>query len=247
MSKDKNNYKKEIYKLWLELVKFQSTLIKKEEKVLLILEGRDSAGKDGMIRTITRHLSPRDTRVFAVTKPTDKESKEWYFQRFVPHLPAPSEFVLFNRSWYNRAGVERVMGFCTKKQYEQFYIDVVYFENLLMNAGIKMFKYYLDIDKKEQEKRLASRKTDPLKQWKESPVDDAALKHFDDYTKARDEMFERTHTPQSPWIIVKANDKHLARLNLIKHFLLNNDYKDKDEKVLNADPDIVFEYNKNFR
>ena len=246
MSKAKNNYKKELYNLWVELVKFQNTLIKKEEKVLLILEGRDSAGKDGMIRTIARHLSPRETRVFAVSKPTDKEKKEWYFQRFVPHLPAPSEFVLFNRSWYNRAGVERVMGFCTKKEYEQFYEDVIYFENLLLNAGIKMFKFYLDIDKKEQEKRLESRKKDPLKQWKESPVDDVAIKHFDDYTQARNEMFERTHTPQSPWIIVNANDKHNARLNLIKYFLLNVDYKDKNEKILNVDPNIVVVYNKNF-
>lgn len=244
MPKEKDNYKSEIYKLWLELVKFQNALIKKEEKVLMILEGRDSAGKDGMIRTITRHLSPRETRVFAISKPTDKEAKEWYFQRFVPHLPAPSEFVLFNRSWYNRAGVERVMGFCTKKEYEQFYEDVIYFENLLLNSNIKMFKYYLDIDKKEQEKRLESRKTDLLKHWKESPVDDVALKHFDDYTKARDEMFERTHTPQSPWFIVKANDKHQARLNLIKHFLLNNNYKDKDERVLSPDPKIVFMYSK---
>lgn len=244
MSKD--NDKSEFYNLWVELVKFQYSLIKKEEKVLIILEGRDSAGKDGMIRNFTRHLSPRETRIFAIQKPTDKEAKEWYFQRFVPHLPAPSELVLFNRSWYNRAGVERVMGFCTKKEYEQFFEDVVYFENLLLNAGIKMFKYYLDIDKKEQEKRLNQREKDPLKQWKESPVDDAAIKHFDDYTKARNEMFERTHTPNSPWIIVNANDKHKARVNLIKHFLLNMSYKDRNEKILNLDSKVVFPYNKNF-
>ena len=243
---EKDVYKKELYNLWVELVKFQNKLIKKENKVLLILEGRDSAGKDGMIRTIARHLSPRETKIFAIQKPNDKEAKEWYFQRFVPHLPGPSEFVLFNRSWYNRTGVERVMGFCTKEEYEQFFSDVIYFENLLINSGIKMFKFYLDIDKEEQEKRLKQREKDVLKQWKESPVDDEALKHFNDYTKARDEMFERTHTPQSPWIIVKANNKYKARINLIKHFLLNVSYKDKNNKILNVDPKIVFQYNKNF-
>lgn len=239
-------YKKELYNLYIELVKFQKELIKKEGKVLVILEGRDSAGKDGMIRTITRHLSPRETRVFAVSKPTDRQAKEWYFQRFVQNLPGPSEFVLFNRSWYNRAGVERVMGFCTKKEYEQFFEDVIYFENLLLNSKIKIFKYYLDIDKKEQEKRLKSRKQEPLKQWKESPVDDTALKHFDDYTKARDEMFERTHSPRSPWYIVRSNDKRQARINLIKHFLSNIHYKDKDLKVLNLDTNIVSIYDKQF-
>ena len=223
-------------------MKFQRHLIGKEQKVLIILEGRDAGGKDGMIKRITEHLSPRDTRTVALGKPSEAEASEWYFQRYVPHLPAAGEMVLFNRSWYNRAGVERVMGFCTKPQYHEFIETVGSFEQMLVRSGIHLFKYYLDIDRHEQEKRLEARHDDPLKQWKISPIDEEAIKHWDDYTKARDDMFKSTSLPV-PWRVVRADDKKLARLNCIRDLLANLDYAGKDESVLKADPAIVFVYN----
>jgi polyphosphate kinase 2 len=237
-----HGYGKTLEALQIELVKFQKHLIAKGDRILILLEGRDSAGKDGTIKRVIEHLSPRDTRVVALNKPSTRDESEWYFQRYVPYLPAAEEFVLFNRSWYNRAGVEWVMGFCTEAQYEEFMETVPVFEQMLVRSGIQLFKYYLDIDKAEQKQRLKDRLTDPLKQWKMSPIDAAAQKHWKDYSTARNAMFARTHTPSAPWTIVRANDKKQARLNLIMDLLTRLDYKDKDHALLCPDPDVVFNY-----
>ena len=236
-----DGYRRRLRKLQIELVKFQRHLIAKGDRVVVLLEGRDAAGKDGTVKHIVEHLSPRETRVVALPKPSDREFSEWYFQRYVPHLPA-GEFVLFNRSWYNRAGVERVMGFCTEDETEDFLAVVPTFEWMLLNSGIRLFKYYLDIHRKEQARRLASRRRDPLKQWKISPVDNAALKNWAAYSRARNEMLLRTHSAHAPWFLVNANDKHSARLNLIQHLLSQLRYKKKDNKLLRYDPEIVFEF-----
>jgi len=174
---ERADYKDTLRTLQIELVKIQKHVIKHGHKVLVIFEGRDASGKDGAIRRITQHLSPREIRVVALGKPSDKDRVSWYFQRYAPHLPAAQELVLFNRSWYNRAGVERVMGFCTDAEYESFLTDVIPFEHMLIGAGIQIMKYYLDISKKEQKRRLHDRRHDPLKQWKTSPIDEVALKH----------------------------------------------------------------------
>ena len=174
------------------------------DKILVLVEGRDAAGKDGSIKRIVEYLSPRETRVVALGKPSDRDRSAWYFQRYVAHLPAAEEFVLLNRSWYNRAGVEHVMGFCSKEEHEEFMQSVPKFEEMLVNSGIKLLKYYLDIDKDEQVKRLAERQRDPLKQWKTSPIDAVAVKHLKAYSAARDAMLLRTHTAIAPWRIVRA-------------------------------------------
>ena len=238
----KLHYGEALHALQIELVKYQRHLIKQGERILVIFEGRDSAGKDGTIKHIIEHLSPRETRVVALGTPSDRERTEWYFQRYVEHLPAAREFVLFNRSWYNRAGVERVMGFCTTEEYEAFMRMVPSFEAMLVQSGVTLFKYYLDISRDEQKQRLKDRRHDPLKQWKLSPIDEAALDHWADYSKARNEMLARTHTPDAPWTIVKADDKQAARLNVIRDLLTRLKYKDKDETLLLVDPAIVFPY-----
>lgn len=235
-------YKKVLRALQVELVKLQKQVISGREKILVILEGRDAAGKDGVIKRIVRHLSPRETRVVAVGPPSDRERGSWYFQRFVPHLPIPQELVLFNRSWYNRAGVERVMGFCSEEQYEEFMITVEFFEQMLVHSGIRLFKYYLDISRDEQKNRLRDRRHDPLKQWKVSPIDKKALGLWDKYTRARNEMFTRTHHAMAPWTIVRADNKHDARLNLIRDLLVRLAYSDKNERILIPDPNVVFQY-----
>lgn len=235
-------YQKTLHSLQIELVKLQRHFITCNDKILIILEGRDAAGKDGTIKRIVQHLSPRETRVVALGKPSDRDRSSWYFQRYAPHLPAAQELVLFNRSWYNRAGVERVMGFCNAAEYEEFMGSVQEFENMLVRSGVKLLKYYLDIGKAEQKKRLADRKSDPLKQWKISPIDDQALKLWDAYSQARNEMLARTHTPTAPWTLVRADDKRLARLNLIKDLLSRLHYAGKDEQLVRADPRIVFTY-----
>ncbi len=236
------HYKKKLRALQIELVKLQRHLIKEAARVLVILEGRDGAGKDGTIKRLTAHMSPRETRVHAPGKPSSRETTEWYFQRFVPFLPAGEEFVIFNRSWYNRAGVERVMGFCTTQDVEAFFEMVVPFEMMLARDGLALRKYYLDITKKEQKKRLKARETDPLKQWKISPVDKAALSHWKDYSKARDEMFARTSHGDGPWRIVVADDKKVARLELIRDLLDSFDYPGKDKKLVRPERDIVFDW-----
>lgn len=220
-------YDAQLYDLQIELVKFQHDIIENGEKVLVIIEGRDAAGKDGTIKRIVENLSPRETRVVALPKPSDREVTQWYFQRYVAHLPAAGEFVLFNRSWYNRAGVERVMGFATDDQVDHFYEDVGPFEQLLVKSGIQIFKYYLDINKEEQEERLKDRRDDPLKQWKISPLDAVATEKWDDYTRARDDMLRRTSFRHAPWHVVIANRKKFARLNIIRDLLERSEYKGK--------------------
>jgi polyphosphate kinase 2 len=235
-------YHRMLLRLQIELVKLQRTIIADDRKILVIFEGRDAAGKDGAIKHIVEHLSPRETRVVALSKPSERDASAWYFQRYVPQLPLAQEMVLFNRSWYNRAGVERVMGFCTKDQYEEFMETVLPFEQMLERSGIRLFKYYLDIGKDEQKRRLKSRHEDPLKQWKISPIDEAAPKHWKDYSAARNEMFLRTHSPLSPWFVVRAGDKHEARLNIIRHLLSQLSYKGKSKRLVRPDPEIVFAY-----
>ncbi|MBI1329757.1 MAG: polyphosphate kinase 2 [Alphaproteobacteria bacterium] len=234
------HYKKQLYDLQVELVKLQRELIANGERVLVILEGRDGAGKDSTIKRLTAHMSPRETRVFAPGVPSSREETEWYFQRFVRYLPAGREFVIFNRSWYNRAGVERVMGFASSTEVEAFLHNVVLFEDLLVRDGLHLRKYYLDIDKSEQKKRLTARQKDPLKQWKISPIDQAALKNWDNYTKARNVMLERTTHPSAPWRIVNSNVKKTARLELIRDLLDSFSYPDKAKKKTKPDREIVF-------
>jgi polyphosphate kinase 2 len=178
----------------------------------------------------------------ALGKPSDRDQSQWYFQRYVRHLPAAQEMVLFNRSWYNRAGVERVMGFCTRAECEEFLQAVPVFEHMLQRSGIKLFKYYLDVSKSEQRKRLAARRKDPLKQWKVSPIDEVAIAHWRDYSDARDEMLKRTHSDQSPWRIVRADDKHAARLNLIKDLLADLAYDGKKKRLVAPDDNVVFRF-----
>ena len=226
----------------IELVKLQRHVIETEQKVLVIFEGRDAAGKDGTVKRIAQHLSPRETRIVALGAPSDRDRKSWYFQRHVAHLPVAGEIVLFNRSWYNRAGVERVMGFCSPEEYELFLKTVPQFEELLAHCGVKLVKYYLDITRKEQERRLQERRDDPLRQWKLSKIDEKALKHWDDYSEARDEMFARTHNVFAPWTLVRADNKHLARINVIRDLLTRFEFDGKDRQADLPDPDIVFTF-----
>ncbi len=237
-----HEYHKALLKLQIELVKLQRGMIAAGDRILVLLEGRDAAGKDGAIKHVIEHLSPRETRVVALGPPSDRERHSWYFQRYVRYLPAAGEMVLFNRSWYNRAGVEPVMGFCTKRETREFLETVPAFERMLVRSGISLFKYYLDIDKREQKRRLAERRRDPLKQWKLSPVDAKAQQLWHQYSKARDAMFERTHTEFAPWTVIRANDKHRARLNLIRDLLSRIDYRDRDKRLIRPERDIVFAY-----
>ncbi len=236
-------YEESLHNLQIELVKLQRHFIKYNEKILIIFEGRDASGKDGTIKHITQHLSPRETRVVALGKPSDRDRSSWYFQRYVPHLPVAQEMALFNRSWYNRAGVERVMGFCTDAEYKEFIISVPEFEHMLVHSGIKLFKYYLDISKSEQKRRLDKRGLDPLTQWKISALDNLALKKWKQYSLARNEMLSRTHSLTTPWTVVNANDKQLSRLNIIKDILSRLDYANKSRQIILPDPQIVSTYN----
>ncbi len=238
----KDEYRKTLRALQIELVKLQRHMIANDYKILVVLEGRDAAGKDGTIKRIIEHLSPRETRVVALGKPSDRERSGWYFQRYARYLPVADEFVLFNRSWYNRAGVERVMGFCTGIEYEEFMATVLDFERMLVGSGIRLIKYYLDISKEEQKKRLAQRRADPLAQWKISPIDAQATRKWKAYSKARDEMLMRTHCPLTPWTIVHADDKKLARINLMRDLLSRLPYDDKKSRLLKANPEIVFRF-----
>lgn len=228
-----------LHELHIELVKLQKEVISSGLKMLVILEGRDAAGKDGAIKRIVKHLHPRETRVVALGKPSDRQRSEWYLQRYVNHLPVSGEMVIFNRSWYNRAGVEKVMGFCTEDEYQSFFHQVELFEKMLSDAGFIILKYYLNITKKEQEMRLTDRKKDPLKQWKISPVDEVAVEKYDDYSEARDIMLNRTDFRRTPWFVVDADDKTVTRLALISHLLSRMDYKDKNQKLLTMDHGII--------
>ncbi len=235
-------YEQQLYELHVQLVRLQRDLIARGTRLAIVMEGRDGAGKDGTIKRIIQHLSPRDTRVVALGKPTDRDRTSWYFQRYAPHLPAGGEFVLFNRSWYNRAGVERVMGFCDDDEYKSFLHEAPQFEAMLVRSGVRLIKYYLDISKEEQKERLADRRADPLKQWKISPIDAAAIKKWKEYSEARDAMFMHTSHEAAPWHVVKADVKKVARLNVIRHLLASTDYKGKDEKLLKVDPAVVFRF-----
>jgi polyphosphate kinase 2 len=236
----KHAYRHELRALQIELVKLQRDLIESEARVLVILEGRDGAGKDGTIKHVIEHMSPRETRVFAPPKPSDREMRQWYFQRFLVQLPSGGEVVFFNRSWYNRAGVERVMGFCTEKEVEEFFDTVNDFESLLVRSGLALRKYYLDISRKEQKERLLSRQEDPLKTWKNSPIDAMALKKWHAYTKARDEMLRRTSHPTGPWRIVKADDKKASHLEFMRDLLDSFSYPGKRKSLVEPKSDLVF-------
>ncbi len=237
--KTKNQNKKTLHELFIELVKLQKEVIASGLKLLVILEGRDAAGKDGTIKRIIKHLSPRETKVVALGKPTDFQEREWYFQRYTAHLPVSGEFVLFNRSWYNRLGVEKVMGFCTHKQYKSFFTEVESFENGLVEGGFIILKYYLDISKEEQQRRFDDREKDPLKQWKISPIDKVAQKHWKDYSDARDEMLLRTNFKHAPWFVVNADDKHKTHIALITHLLGRVKYHHQNEKLLSENYGLV--------
>jgi polyphosphate kinase 2 len=215
---DKDDYKDQLHGLQIGLAALQRQLIEEDRRLLVIFEGRDAAGKDSAIKRIIEHQSPRETRVVALGKPTERDRSSWYFQRWIEHLPAAGEFVLFNRSWYNRAGVERVMGFCSEVEYARFMSDVGRFESLLSDDGVVVLKYYLDISRTEQAARLEDRGTNPLKQWKVSPVDAVALEKFDAYTQARDAMLAATGDPIA-WRVVRADDKRRARLEIIRDIL----------------------------
>ncbi len=241
MSKD--SFKAILHEHYIELVKLQKEVIRSGKKILIILEGRDAAGKDGTIKTLTKHLSPRDTRVVALGKPNDRESKAWYFQRYSEQLPVSGEIVIFNRSWYNRLGVEKVMGFCTDEEYAQFFQEVRLFEELLSLASITLMKYYLDISKQEQKKRLKDRESDPLKQWKLSPIDHEATKLWDDYTAARDNMLRQTNFNFSPWRVLKAEDKDEAHLALLADILSRLNYTGKTQETLMNAGQLVHEVN----
>lgn len=238
----RSQYKASLRALQIELVKVQKHAIEHGHQVLVIFEGRDASGKDGTIKRIVEHLSPRETRVVALGKPSDKDAASWYFQRYVAYLPAAQELVLFNRSWYNRAGVEQVMGFCTEQEYESFLEDVLPFEHMLTGAGIQIIKYYLDISKKQQKKRLRARRVDPLTQWKISPIDEVALKKFDKYTEARDRMLKRTSSLLSSWIVVRADDKRVTRLNVIRDLIARLACPETDKHLATPDLSIVFPY-----
>jgi polyphosphate kinase 2 len=233
-------YSEEKAKLQIELLKVQNWVKLTGQKIVVIFEGRDAAGKGGAIKRFTEHLNPRAAKVVALEKPTEREMGEWYFQRYVNHLPTKGEILFFDRSWYNRAGVERVMGFCNQIQYLEFMRECPELERMLVNSGIKLFKFYFSVTKKEQRARFDSRLKDPLKQWKLSAVDEAAMGLWHEYTLAKESMFFHTDTAASPWTIIKSDDKKRARLNCMQHFLSELDYPGKDSKVVTgSDPLIV--------
>ncbi|OCK44449.1 polyphosphate kinase 2 [Tenacibaculum soleae] len=242
--KEKMAYEEELKKLQIELVKLQQWIAKNNKRVAVIFEGRDAAGKGGNIRRFMEHLNPRSMRLVALNKPTVVERGQWYFQRYIKELPNPGEIVFFDRSWYNRAVVEPVMGFCTKDEYKKFLVQVPEFEHMLYEDGVTIIKFWLSISKEEQERRFNARNDDPLKRWKFSPVDKRGQELWSEYTYYKSEMFSKTHTAYSPWIVVKTNDKKKARVECIRHVLSQFDYQEeKEEKVItNPDPNIVMRY-----
>ena len=228
------HYESQLQALQVEMLKLQRHVMEHGQKVVILFEGRDAAGKGGAIRRFTEHLNPRAARTVALPKPTDVERGQWYFQRYTQHLPTAGEIVLFDRSWYNRAGVERVMGFCTPQQYGEFYRQVPGFEQALVESGISLFKLWFTVSRDNQSKRFAARQQDPLKQWKYSPMDAEAQARWDQYSEARDEMLVHSNAPVSPWTVVNSNEKRRARLEAIRHVLHRFDYDHKDPKVAHA-------------
>ena len=233
-------YESELLGLQVEMLKLQAWVKERGERVAIVLEGRDGAGKGGTIKRLIEHLNPRGAHVIALEKPSDVERGQWYFQRYIKHLPTYGEIMFFDRSWYNRAGVERVMGFASERQFHQFIEQVPQLERMWAQDGIRLFKYFLSIDKKEQRKRLLARSKDRLKRWKLSPIDTRSTDLFDEYTEARDEMLRLTSTADAPWTIVLAKDKRRARINLMRHLLHELPYAGRDlEVIAKPDPAIV--------
>ncbi|MEM8755094.1 MAG: polyphosphate kinase 2 [Pseudomonadota bacterium] len=234
------DYERQKATLQIELLKVQDWVKETGEKIVILFEGRDAAGKGGTIKRFTEHLNPRGARVVALDKPTDRERTQWYFQRYVRHLPAAGEIVLFDRSWYNRAGVERVMGFCQPGEYLEFMRQAPEFERMLSRSGVRLFKYWFSVTQGEQLRRFKSREHEPLKKWKLSPIDKLSLDKWEDYTEAKEAMFFYTDTADAPWTIVKSNDKKRARLNCMRHFLASLPYPDRDERAAGRpDPLLV--------
>jgi len=240
VKKETLEYEKELQRLQVELLKFQNHVKEKGLRVLMLFEGRDAAGKGGTIKRITDHLNPRGAKVVALEKPSNTERTQWYFQRYVGYLPSAGEMVLFDRSWYNRAGVEPVMGFCTEEEHKEFLREVPEFEKMIVNSGIIFIKFYFSVSKKEQAKRFDKRINDPLKQYKISPVDTEAQKLWDKYTIAKYSMLLSTNTPYTEWTVIKSDNKRKARINCIKHILSHVDYPDKiSSDHLNIDNSIL--------
>ena len=222
--------------LQIELVKLQNWVKSTGERIVIVFEGRDAAGKGGTIKRFTEHLNPRGAQVVALVKPSKRERSQWYLQRYVPHLPAAGEIVMFDRSWYNRAGVERVMGFCTQEEYEEFMREAPEFERMLVRSGLNLTKFWFSVTPSEQRTRFIIRRVDPVRQWKLSPMDIESLDKWEEHTKAKEAMFHYTHTEHAPWTVVKSNDKKRARLEAIKHVLLKFDYDGRDDEVI-REPD----------
>ena len=236
----RRSYEAQKARLQAELLKVQLWTQETGQKFVMLFEGRDAAGKGGTIKRFTEHLNPRSARVVALNKPTDEERGQWYFQRYVDHLPTAGEIVLYDRSWYNRAGVERVMGFCEPQEYLEFMRQTPDLERMLVRSGIRLYKYWFSVTREEQKRRFDSRAEDPLKQWKLSPIDKASLDKWDDYTEAKEAMFFYTDTADAPWTVVKSNDKKRARLACMRHFLASIDYPGKDARIVGRpDPLLV--------
>ena len=236
----REEYDEQKYLLQVELLKFQTWAADTETKHVLLFEGRDAAGKGGTIKRFMEHLNPRYARVVALTKPSDREQNQWYFQRYVQHLPTAGEMVLFDRSWYNRAGVERVMGFASPPEYEQFMAQTPLFERMIVDSGISLTKFWFSVTQSEQRTRFIIRQVDPVRQWKLSPIDLESLDKWDDYTEAKEAMIRRTDTEWAPWTTIKSNDKKRARINAMRAFLSRFDYEGKDDDVVGEpDPKIV--------
>ena len=235
-----DDYEAQKAALQVELLKVQHWVQDTGQKYVMLFEGRDAAGKGGTIKRFTEHLNPRSARVVALNKPSEEERGQWFFQRYIKHLPTSGEIVLYDRSWYNRAGVERVMNFCEPTEYLEFMRQTPEFERMLVRSGIRLFKYWFSVTQGEQKRRFKSRETDPLKRWKLSPIDRASLDKWDDYTEAKEAMFFYTDTADAPWTVIRSNDKKRARLNCMRHFLSQLDYPDKDTSVATPpDPKIV--------
>lgn len=225
-------YEREKHLLQIELLKAQSWIQDAKQRVVVIFEGRDAAGKGGTIKRFMEHLNPRGAKVIALEKPNARERNQWYFQRYIQHLPSKGEIVLFDRSWYNRAGVEKVMGFCSDREYLEFLRQAPELERMLVNSGLTVFKYWFSVSREEQFRRFKSRQKDPLKHWKLSPVDMASLGKWHDYTKTKEEMFFHTDTKDAPWTVIKSDDKKRGRINCMRHFLSMMNYHDKDHEVV---------------
>ena len=236
----RSKYEEELEMLQIELVKVQEWVRQTGERIVVVFEGRDAAGKGGSIKVMTQYTNPRHVRVVALSKPSDVEQGQWYFQRYTQQLPTRGEIVLFDRSWYNRAGVEPVMGFCSSEQADKFLLDAPRFEQMIQDSGTRLFKFWLNVGREMQLKRFHDRRHSPLKYWKLSPIDLKSLDRWDDYTLARDKMLEATHTDRSPWIVIRYNDKRRARLNLLRYLLANLDYPGKDgTKIAPTDNKIL--------